>query len=132
MRLEELRAIVSATTPGPWGADCENGGRVCDGHCGEPILDSPGYGPASEHAYCQTIAMEMDFHVTNEQACANARFIAAARTEVPTLIDVVEKLRVALAEALDLFDATWCPEHGHAPKPEQLARIAELRKVVLS
>lgn len=42
----------------------------------------------------------------------------------------VIRLRAALAEALDLFDATWCPEHGHAPRPEQLARAEELRKLV--
>jgi hypothetical protein len=35
-----------------------------------------------------------------------------------------------LAEALDLFDTTWCPEFGHAPRPEQLARAEELRKLV--
>lgn len=40
------------------------------------------------------------------------------------------QLRAGLTEALDLFDATWCPEHGHAPKPEQLSRAAELRKLV--
>lgn len=39
-------------------------------------------------------------------------------------------LRAALTEALALFDATWCPEHGHAPSPEQLARIEVLRKMV--
>lgn len=38
----------------------------------------------------------------------------------------------ALAEALDLFDASWCPEHGHAPKPKVLARAAALRKLVPS
>lgn len=38
----------------------------------------------------------------------------------------------ALAEALELFDASWCPEHGHAPKPEVFARVAELRKQVSS
>lgn len=36
----------------------------------------------------------------------------------------------ALVEALDLFDANWCPEHGHAPKPEAFERAAELRKLV--
>jgi hypothetical protein len=34
-----------------------------------------------------------------------------------------------LTEALDIFDATWCPEHGHAPSPAQLARIDKLRKL---
>jgi len=48
----------------------------------------------------------------------------------PGLIDEIAKLRGALAEALDLFDATWCPEHGHAPKPAQHVRVAELRKLV--
>jgi hypothetical protein len=33
-----------------------------------------------------------------------------------------------LTEALDIFNATWCPEHGHSPSPEQFARIEELRK----
>ena len=44
----------------------------------------------------------------------------------------IKQLRAALVEALDLFDATWCPEHGHAPKEEQLARAAELRKLAQS
>src|SRR5947209_755403 len=43
----------------------------------------------------------------------------------------LDTMEQALAEALDLFDATWCPEHGHAPRPEQLARVEELRKLVL-
>lgn len=41
-----------------------------------------------------------------------------------------DRLREAFAEALDIFDATWCPEHGHAPNPKQHARVAELRKVL--
>lgn len=36
----------------------------------------------------------------------------------------------ALAEALDLFDRHWCPEHGHAPSPVDLKRADELRKRV--
>ena len=47
-----------------------------------------------------------------------------------TLEAEVLELRGALAEALTIFDASWCPEHGHTPKPEQLARIEELRKLV--
>jgi hypothetical protein len=56
-------------------------------------------------------------------------FLEAVR--IATSADNVQ-LRAALTEALDLFDATWCPEHGHAPKPEQLARAAELRKLTQS
>jgi hypothetical protein len=47
-----------------------------------------------------------------------------------SLVRQRDRFRAALAEALDLFDATWCPEHGHQPRPEQLARAAELRKLV--
>ena len=32
------------------------------------------------------------------------------------------------AEALDLFVANWCPEHGHTPRPETFKRAAELGK----
>lgn len=42
----------------------------------------------------------------------------------------IKQLRAALTEALNLFDAVWCPAHGHAPKPEQLARAVELRKLL--
>ena len=42
---------------------------------------------------------------------------------------VVIKAR-ELRRALDLFAEVWCPEHGHAPKPEQITRAAELRKLV--
>jgi len=51
----------------------------------------------------------------------------ALERELRRALDEVTK---GLAEALDLFDAVWCPEHGHAPKPSQLARAAELRKLV--
>ena len=64
-----------------------------------------------------------------------------AHWECQQKIDVLEEQLAAaivarvearrdLDEALDLFDAVWCPEHGHAPKPEQLARAEELRKLV--
>lgn len=35
-----------------------------------------------------------------------------------------------LAEALDLFDGNWCPEHGHAPRPEAFKRATELSKLI--
>lgn len=52
---------------------------------------------------------------------------SALERELRRALDEATK---ALAEALAIFDATWCPEHGHAPKPEQLARVDELRKLV--
>lgn len=35
-----------------------------------------------------------------------------------------------LVEALDIFDLNWCPEHGHSPRPEVFARVAQLRSCV--
>ena len=67
----------------------------------------------------------------------NARLTKAV-AEAPKFLEAVKiatsaenaQLCAALHEALDIFDATWCPEHGHAPKPNQHARVAELRKLV--
>jgi hypothetical protein len=64
--------------------------------------------------------------------------LTKAVNEAPEFLEAVKiataaentQLRAALHEALDIFDAAWCPEHGHAPKPEQHARVAELRKFV--
>jgi hypothetical protein len=42
----------------------------------------------------------------------------------------VVALRSALAEAIAIFDGTWCPEHGHAPRPVWFDRIDDLRKLV--
>ncbi|HSX23106.1 MAG TPA: hypothetical protein VLE97_10055 [Gaiellaceae bacterium] len=42
----------------------------------------------------------------------------------------LDEMSVALGEALDLFDAAWCPDHGHAPKPEQFALATKLRKLI--
>lgn len=38
----------------------------------------------------------------------------------------LDEAQKRLAEALDLFDANWCPEHGHAPTPETFERAAAL------
>lgn len=43
----------------------------------------------------------------------------------------LDEMTRALAEALDMFDSAWCPEHGHAPGPEVLAHAEELRKLVM-
>lgn len=39
-------------------------------------------------------------------------------------------LRAALAEALYIFDTTWCPEFGHSPEPDQIKRMGELMQLV--
>jgi hypothetical protein len=52
---------------------------------------------------------------------------AALERELRRQLDEVAE---GLAEALDLFDANWCPEHGYAPTPEAFAKAARLSKLV--
>lgn len=71
---------------------------------------------------------------------AESARLAKDVAEAPEFLEAVKiatsrertQLRAALAEAIDIFEATWCPEHGHAPKQKQLDRVAELRKLVQS
>ena len=42
----------------------------------------------------------------------------------------LDEVTKGLVETLDLFDANWCAEHGHAPKPEVFERVEQLRKLV--
>ena len=37
--------------------------------------------------------------------------------------------RARLTKALDLFDANWCPAHGHAPTAEAFEKAADLSKL---
>lgn len=66
----------------------------------------------------------------------NREAIAAGRNRLPELVRVlraaateVAVLRGALVEAIELFDATWCSEHGHAPREDQFARAQVLRQL---
>lgn len=71
-----------------------------------------------------------------ELACLRARTTSGDTLLVRALDELrarrveVAQRTAALVEALDIFNVTWCPEHGHAPKPAQFARIEELRKHV--
>ena len=49
----------------------------------------------------------------------------ALERELRLALDEVTK---DFAEALDLFDANWCPAHGHAPTSETFERAAALGK----
>lgn len=125
---QRLRTLASAATPGRW-----FGPRITDawppGEYGVYVADD--LGDPIPHAIIARMERLADDNP--DEPRHNAAFIAAANPIVVTaLVDETIALQRALCEALDLFDATWCPEHGHAPKPEQLARAAELRKLVQS
>lgn len=140
--LKPLRAITDASTPGPWRYDGVDIVQLTDSSKGYP-LDY--YSDSKDVAIgkCPTCG-NTDVGIQRRD---DAAFIAATRIVVPALIDEIElrreqvaplptlraeitRLREALREALDIFDVTWCPEHGHAPRPDQFARVEALRKRV--
>ena len=43
----------------------------------------------------------------------------------------LDEVTRGVADALALFDASWCTAHGHTPSPDQLKRADELRKRLL-
>lgn len=42
----------------------------------------------------------------------------------------LDEMGKALGEALDLFDAAWCAEHGNAPTSAQFDRATKLRQLI--
>jgi hypothetical protein len=83
--------------------------------------------PSKAGAWCAQIAARADqpARPISTWSLHGARITQARDPEL--LYAQIAKLRAAFIEAIDLFDATWCTEHGHAPSWNQLARAAELR-----
>ena len=136
--LEKIRAITDGTTPGPWRASPSRTGVVsaaddwwvCTVNRVTPVLDVEFI--AASRTAVPALLDEVN-RLREENRILTGRMELTQGVSDKILEDLVdvEILRGALAEALGIFDATWCPEHGHAPKPEQIARVEELRKLVL-
>lgn len=116
--ISRLRELASAATPGPWikagpwphvaiwkpngefdyetNSDTEEPDHVCDVHRSS----------MNEHGEWQLSSPEQD---------ANAAFIAAARTALPSLLDENDRLRAALREACNYTMSALlaCPREGH-------------------
>ena len=107
-------------------------GHACDQDDGKPRSEAA-VTEISQHA-----ANEVTGYLTDaELACLRARttsgdtLLMRALDELSARRTKVAQHRAELVETLDIFDVTWCPEHGHSPKPEQFARIEELRRSAL-
>jgi len=106
-------------------------GHGCDRDDGKPRSDA-----------AKTEIAQMDANkTTGFLTDAELDHLRAATTSGDTLrLRAIEELRfrrtesawleAALDEALDLFEMSWCPEHGHAPRPETHARAETLRKLL--
>lgn len=135
--LEKIRAITSGATPGPWRASPSRTGVVsaaddwwvCTVNRVTPVLDVEFI--AASRTAVPALLDEVN-RLREENRILTGRMELTQGVSDKILEDLVdvEILRAALAEVLGIFDATWCPEHGHAPKPEQIARVEELRKLV--
>jgi hypothetical protein len=108
--LAAIRARADAATPGPWtvGRTTElDWGANPPGRIGDRIVDSDGVWPRTRTVEGTHVAAvgEMKRMVAdmssrgyrNSRFAADAEFIAAARTDVPALLDEVERLRDGLA-----------------------------------
>jgi hypothetical protein len=115
-------------------------GRWQDWHRGHGCAQDDGQ-PRSKAAVteiAQHAANQGTGYLTDaEMACLRARTTSGDTLLVRALHELGERRaeglqrHAALVEALDIFDATRCPEPGHGPKPEQSARILELRRSTL-
>lgn len=91
--LEELRARCEAATPGPWETDDEDNG----------IAGPNGGLVAFVHPYANTHTVIAS---GEEWSHADAAFIAAARTDLPRALAVIEKAD-AVFEAMDDVEVPW-------------------------
>ena len=115
-------------------------GRWRDWHRGHGCAQDDDQ-PRSEAAVteiAQHAANEGTGYLTDaELACLRARTTSGDTLLVRALHELCERRTEVVqrrgepVEALDIFDATRCPEPGYAPKPEQSARIQELRRSTL-
>ena len=91
--LAEIEARANAATPGPW---CASTGRTYDTTTGK-VAHVEHYVSRGDDDV--GIASDVCDSRTGEQSEPNARFIAAARTDVPALVAEVRRLTAALDAA---------------------------------
>ncbi len=89
-----IRARVDATTPGPWRSELEAGDEWWFGSGEQAVIRYGDTGWESVMVGPGNDAAEL----------ANAEFIAAARADVPMLLDTLDTVEAALRTALDCFD----------------------------
>ena len=88
--IKAARALCEAATPGPWTARFDEYVIGDNVSARVSIRNDDGAWVDSERT------------IVNESMRGDAAFIAAARTLVPRLLDEVERLKAALAEAVDI------------------------------
>lgn len=120
---QRLRELADRATPGPWREleRCPN--AEPDRACG---VTSEQLHRSGRDRVC-VFASDAYDECSHPVSRADAAFVAAARTAVPELLDELERLRAALAEALRMAEHDL-PETG-TELVHKLRRIAELRRL---
>jgi len=107
-QIAEWRALADAASPEPWEVATVGSGVY------EPIEGN-------------TVADTFDSEEPAERIEANEAFIAASRTAVPAMADMIDRLADALAMAESQTDVcVWCSAFGdHMPDCELALLLAE-------
>lgn len=93
---QKLRELCERATPGPWVSEGRATGKSPDAGCGviasndDLVISNPSRGITAWA--CRLVGM------TNAECEANASFIAAARTTLPTLLDLFDAQAAKIAE----------------------------------
>lgn len=94
--ITRLRTLCTAATPGPWRAekysDHSHGAQICTPN-GEYVAHFEG------SAICISSNPKHCWERTKWKATCDAKFVAAARTAIPALLDEIERLRAAPKDA---------------------------------
>lgn len=125
VELEWARAAEAATS-GPWISEANEKdcsirilGRVANGN----VRASDGLGDIVSVDCADPFLAERRFAPMQPEAVANADLIAASRTAVPSLLDEVERLRGALADAVSV-----CEIYAELAKPPVRARVQRIAR----
>jgi hypothetical protein len=114
-QLAAIRERTEKATPGPWWVEGTSSLEVVT--LAEDLTPGASFGPTHPS-------------VTHDPTVDDAAFIAAARTDIPRLLDEVERLRTARSDALPLYEAesaedragflqAICPECGDVQDLDQ-------------
>lgn len=100
MKLEEIKALIEAATPGPWAPHTEVFKRMCDAVSSFEAAHARGVTPNLTYVWHKSANGDRDkfVSITGNGPCseANAALIAASRTVLPLLVKVAEAAKGVL------------------------------------
>lgn len=125
MDMDELKALASKATPGPWRQEEET--TLVWGACDPDDLSSRGMGFPVAEAGLRPAWLSAERASSPEQRMANAAFIAAANpSTVIALIERVESAEESLGLAIAMIDNL-----RNAGEPDKVVKLTETGHLLL-